>query len=198
MLGMLRPDIARAIRESDESPTTIVDCFGRALRAKYRLTQIQAEKAKKKEVCRQQSKRKENPSTSKITHSQGKKKKLATATSCEKCGRNHIGECRYGTNKCFRCGQEGHQVRDCAHKRAEESGPSTRVDNAGTIVLLRLKQGFKFKILLLYKGVYFLRRMLCNRLSVIGRHVLFNVNSCARRSFSYVLLSVEIPMNRGV
>ena len=69
MLGMLRPDIARAIRESEELPTTIVDCFGRALRAKYRLTQIRAEKAKKKEVFRQQGKRKENPSTSKITHS---------------------------------------------------------------------------------------------------------------------------------
>ena len=40
MLGMLRPNIARAIRESDELPTTMVDCFGRALRAKYRLTQI--------------------------------------------------------------------------------------------------------------------------------------------------------------
>ena len=131
MLGMLRPDIARAIRESDELPTTIVDCFGRALRAKYRLTQIQAEKAKKKEVCRQQSKRKDNPSTSKITHSQGKKKKLVTATSCEKCGRNHKGECRYGTSKCFRCGQEGHQVRNCANKCAEESGPSVGVDNAG-------------------------------------------------------------------
>ena len=40
MQGMLRPDIARAIRESNELPTTIVDCFGRALRAKYYLTQI--------------------------------------------------------------------------------------------------------------------------------------------------------------
>ena len=50
MLEMLRPDIAWAIRESDELPTTMVDCFGKALRAKHRLAQIQAEKAKKKEV----------------------------------------------------------------------------------------------------------------------------------------------------
>ena len=67
MLGMLRPDIAHVIRESDELPTTMVDCFGRALLAKYRLTQIQAEKAKKEEVWRQKSKRKNNPLTSNIT-----------------------------------------------------------------------------------------------------------------------------------
>ena len=68
MLGMLRPDIARAIRESNELPTTMVDCFGRALRAKHRLAQIREEKAKKIKASKQYSKRKNNPSTSKITH----------------------------------------------------------------------------------------------------------------------------------
>ena len=52
MLEMSRPDIARAIRESDELPTTMVDCFGRALRTKYRLTQIQVEMAKQKKVSK--------------------------------------------------------------------------------------------------------------------------------------------------
>ena len=84
MLGMLRTDIAQAIRESDELPTTLVDFFGRALRAKYCLTQIQAEKDKQKEVWKQQIKRKNNPSTSMITRPQGKKTKLATVSGCEK------------------------------------------------------------------------------------------------------------------
>ena len=31
---------------------------------------------------------------------------------CAKCGRPHRGVCRFGTNACFRCGQEGHLARD--------------------------------------------------------------------------------------
>jgi len=31
---------------------------------------------------------------------------------CPKCNRLHQGQCRMGTNICFRCGQTGHFVRD--------------------------------------------------------------------------------------
>ncbi|WP_353839293.1 hypothetical protein, partial [Acinetobacter baumannii] len=33
--------------------------------------------------------------------------------TCTKCGRDHSGECRQGTNACFGCGKSGHMVRDC-------------------------------------------------------------------------------------
>ena len=55
LLEMLQPDITRAIKDSDELPTTMVDCFGRALRAKHRLAQIQEEKAKKIKAREQNS-----------------------------------------------------------------------------------------------------------------------------------------------
>ena len=126
MLEMLRLDIARVIRESDELPTTMVDCFGSALCAKHCLAQIQAEKAKKKEVSKHQSKKKNNPSTSKITRSQGKKKKL-TIASC----RDHTGECMYSANKCYRCGQEGHFVQHCVSKHGEGSRQDTEVGIEG-------------------------------------------------------------------
>jgi hypothetical protein len=32
---------------------------------------------------------------------------------CSKCGKSHRGECRLGTNTCFKCGKTGHFVREC-------------------------------------------------------------------------------------
>lgn len=29
-----------------------------------------------------------------------------------KCGRNHLGACRDGSNGCFKCGQRGHFMRE--------------------------------------------------------------------------------------
>ena len=32
---------------------------------------------------------------------------------CTQCGKNHYGECRLGTDSCFKCGQSGHFVIKC-------------------------------------------------------------------------------------
>ena len=86
MLEMLRPDIACVVKNSDKLTTTMADCFGRAFRAKYRLAQIQEEKAKEIKVSERLGKRKNNFSTSRIIQFQGKRKKLATTLGCRKCG----------------------------------------------------------------------------------------------------------------
>ena len=32
---------------------------------------------------------------------------------CAQCGKNHYGECRLGTDSCFKCGQPGHYAKEC-------------------------------------------------------------------------------------
>ena len=35
------------------------------------------------------------------------------APTCAKCGRNHPGKCRDGSTSFFKCGQEGHFMKEC-------------------------------------------------------------------------------------
>ena len=42
--------------------------------------------------------------------------------NCAKCGRDHSGECRQGTNACFGCGKSVHMVRDYPQNRGQAGG----------------------------------------------------------------------------
>ncbi|KAL5556109.1 hypothetical protein UlMin_038345, partial [Ulmus minor] len=138
MLDMFRPNIALAIESGGIPPTTVAECIERAFRAEHRLDQIREERGRMFEarsrsggqgnnyINRAQSqndgqfkgqsnKRKGNFSESRNTKPQSSKEYAATS-ACKKCRRTHYGECKQGTNMCFKCGMEGHYARNCIAK----------------------------------------------------------------------------------
>ncbi|XP_020961322.1 uncharacterized protein LOC110263835 [Arachis ipaensis] len=50
--------------------------------------------------------------------------------SCHRCGKYHLGPCRFGTGVCYSCGQPGHLGSSCLEKKRYETG---RVQQLGMV-----------------------------------------------------------------
>ncbi|KAJ8750473.1 hypothetical protein K2173_015616 [Erythroxylum novogranatense] len=44
-------------------------------------------------------------------------------TACNVCGKNHPGPCRLGSRGCYRCGQQGHFMKDCPMPENQAAPP---------------------------------------------------------------------------
>ena len=150
MMKMFRTDIAMQVSAGHSSPTTVSDCIGRAIRAEYWINRnkearAQIFKAKKEEKAAAKANQPrqgaganshgQNSNSDQNSGQTGRNKRKGNFTgqgteenrttypTCATCGKKHLGVCRFGTNSCYVCGEEGHYARSCPQNNQTESPP---------------------------------------------------------------------------
>jgi len=59
------------------------------------------------------------------------------APACARCGRTHLGKCRDGQSGCFKCGQEGHFMKEGPKNRQGKGNQGNRAQSSSVAPLDR-------------------------------------------------------------
>ncbi|XP_074559874.1 uncharacterized protein LOC141815910, partial [Curcuma longa] len=129
MLRMLRPEIAMNVAGGVTKPQTTEELISGALATEHYLNGIKKQKKAPTDVKtenRNQPTGNQNRKDKKKWNKSkgGPANKKPKYNPCAKCGKNHPGECRLGTNKCFTCGKEGHKAQACPTKSQKSQASS--------------------------------------------------------------------------
>ncbi|XP_071726824.1 uncharacterized protein [Rutidosis leptorrhynchoides] len=117
----LNPEISKFIDKGTYK--TLAEMMNRALSREIEIKK----KAAYKRKLNQDSKTTQNTSPKKIKFNSGSPQKLKGVSTpgkssgkevktCNRCGKNHVGECRAGTTDCYACCKLGHRAADCPNK----------------------------------------------------------------------------------
>ncbi|XP_042956228.1 uncharacterized protein LOC122292086 [Carya illinoinensis] len=76
-------------------------------------------KKRKQQITEQSQSKKPFQSSGQKPPQNNKPQQKATGqhTTCQTCGKMHMGKCLMGTNTCFKCGKLGHLIQDCPQIR---------------------------------------------------------------------------------
>jgi len=55
------------------------------------------------------------------------------ALTCARCGRTHPGKCRQGQKGCFKCGQEGHVLKECPKSRQGSGNLGSKAQSSSVV-----------------------------------------------------------------
>ncbi|XP_073294511.1 uncharacterized protein [Primulina huaijiensis] len=124
-LNGLRPTIGRDVMLVD--PTHFTTAIPRAFIAEQSLKDIEWELQRKRNRAQQANQINKKPHTGTTKQPEPPKPqgqpprgnilKADERPLCKECNRPHLGECRWGTYKCFKCGELGHKAVECTKPR---------------------------------------------------------------------------------